>query len=111
MKKYILAIDQGTTGSRAFLFDSQGKAVNSSYKEFKQYYPKPGWVEHDAEEIWKSCADVIKGVLRKTRVPAKKHRCDRHYQSEGNDGCLGPKDIKAVGQSDCLAMPADNGYL
>ncbi len=65
---YILALDQGTTGSRAFLFDAQGRAVASAYKEFPQYFPKPGWVEHDAEEIWASCAAVIKGVLKKSRV-------------------------------------------
>lgn len=67
-KQYILALDQGTTGSRAFLFDAQGRAVTSDYKEFPQYFPKPGWVEHDAEEIWASCAAVIKGVLRKSRA-------------------------------------------
>ena len=69
-KKFILALDQGTTGSRAFLFDKQGRIVASAYKEFKQYFPKPGWVEHDAEEIWKSCTDVIRGALRKGRVSA-----------------------------------------
>ena len=68
-KNYVLALDQGTTGSRAFLFDSKGSAVASAYKEFRQYSPKPGWVEHDADEIWASCAAVIKGVLRKSRVP------------------------------------------
>ena len=66
--QYILALDQGTTGSRAFIFDSKGQIVTSDYKEFKQYFPKPGWVEHDAEEIWRSCTDVIKGALRKSRV-------------------------------------------
>jgi glycerol kinase len=70
-RQFILAIDQGTTGSRAFLFDQKGQIVNSDYKEFKQYFPKPGWVEHDAQEIWKSCTDVIKGVLRKSRISAK----------------------------------------
>lgn len=71
-KQFILALDQGTTGSRAFLFDQDGCIVASDYKEFKQYFPKPGWVEHDAEEIWRSCVDVIKGVLRKSRVSSKK---------------------------------------
>lgn len=67
-KQYILALDQGTTGSRAFLFDAQGHVVANDYKEFPQYFPKPGWVEHDAEEIWASCTAVIKGVLKKSRV-------------------------------------------
>lgn len=70
-KQYILAIDQGTTGSRAFLFDHKGQIVTTDYKEFKQYFPKPGWVEHDADEIWKSCTDVIGGVLRKSRISTK----------------------------------------
>ncbi|VAX36690.1 Glycerol kinase [hydrothermal vent metagenome] len=67
-KGYILALDQGTTGSRAFLFDEKGGVVGSSYREFTQYFPKPGWVEHDAEEIWQSCVAVIKNVLRKTKI-------------------------------------------
>jgi len=67
-KQYVLALDQGTTGSRAFLFDARGRVVASDYKEFPQYFPKPGWVEHDADEIWASCVAVIKGVLKKSRV-------------------------------------------
>jgi glycerol kinase len=51
MKKYILALDQGTTSSRAIIFDNNGLPVASAQKEFKQYYPKPGWVEHDPVEI------------------------------------------------------------
>jgi len=54
----ILGIDQGTTGSRAFIFDDKGKVVTSAYSEFEQFFPKPGWVEHDAAEIW----DVTKKV-------------------------------------------------
>jgi glycerol kinase len=48
----ILGIDQGTTGSRAFIFDDKGKVVTSAYSEFEQFFPRPGWVEHDAAEIW-----------------------------------------------------------
>lgn len=59
MKRYIMAIDQGTTGSRVFLFDEKGDVVGSAYKEFRQIYPKPGWVEHDALEIWKSVEETI----------------------------------------------------
>ncbi len=68
IKKYILALDQGTTGSRAFIFDKNCRPVASDYKEFKQYFPKPGWVEHDADEIWASCVSVIKGALRKGKI-------------------------------------------
>ncbi|QFF98618.1 glycerol kinase [Psychrobacillus glaciei] len=63
MGKYILSIDQGTTSSRAILFDKQGNIVHSAQKEFTQYFPKPGWVEHDANEIWGSVLSVIAAVL------------------------------------------------
>lgn len=67
-RQYILAIDQGTTGSRAFLFDQQGQVVASAYQEFPQYYPKPGWVEHDALEIWTSVETVIRQVLAQSGI-------------------------------------------
>jgi glycerol kinase len=54
MAKYIMAFDQGTTSSRAIIFDHSGKIVASQNQEFKQIYPKPGWVEHDPMEIWGS---------------------------------------------------------
>ena len=63
--KYILAIDQGTTGSRAIVYDQKGKKVASAYQEFPQYFPQPGWVEHDPEEIWESVNTSIQKVLAK----------------------------------------------
>lgn len=63
MGKFILSIDQGTTSSRAILFDKHGNSVHTAQKEFTQYFPKPGWVEHDAQEIWGSVLSVIAGVL------------------------------------------------
>ncbi len=51
---YILALDQGTTSSRSILFNQQGAIVGIAQKEFKQHYPQPGWVEHDAHEIWEA---------------------------------------------------------
>jgi len=63
--KYILSIDQGTTGSRAVVYDKKGKSVAWSYHEFPQYFPKPGWVEHDPEEIWESVNKSIQAVLKK----------------------------------------------
>lgn len=59
----ILAIDQGTTGSRALVFAGDGRLLASSYREFRQYFPKPGWVEHDAEEIWVSVQATIRQAL------------------------------------------------
>ncbi len=62
--KYILAIDQGTTGSRAVVYDKRGRKIASAYQEFKQYFPKPGWVEHDPEEIWLSLNNSIQKALK-----------------------------------------------
>ncbi len=62
-KKYVLAIDQGTTSSRAIVFDKKGDIVTVTQKEFTQYFPKPGWVEHDAMEIWSSVQAVVAEAL------------------------------------------------
>jgi len=64
MGRYILAIDQGTTGSTVMVFDETGRVRGRAYSEFRQYYPKPGWVEHDPEEIWTVTQRVIKAALR-----------------------------------------------
>ena len=65
-KKFIVSIDQGTTSSRAILFDVQGKPIFKSQIEFKQYFPKSGWVEHDPEEIWNSTKRVLLKVINKS---------------------------------------------
>ncbi|MER8704858.1 MULTISPECIES: glycerol kinase GlpK [unclassified Mesorhizobium] len=64
MTGYILAIDQGTTSSRAILFDDKMMVVGSGQKEFTQYYPASGWVEHDPEEIWASVVETVKAALK-----------------------------------------------
>ena len=66
--RYVLAIDQGTTGSTAMVFDAAGMVRGRAYSEFTQHYPKPGWVEHDADEIWTVSLKVIKGALRSAKV-------------------------------------------
>jgi glycerol kinase len=63
MPKYIAAIDQGTTSSRCILFDHGGNIVSVAQKEHEQIYPKPGWVEHDALEIWENVGEVVRGAL------------------------------------------------
>ncbi|WP_147803104.1 glycerol kinase GlpK [Alkalicoccus halolimnae] len=68
---YILALDQGTTSSRAMLFNKAGEIVDVAQKEFKQYFPKPGWVEHNANEIWSSILGVMAEVLNNQNIPAK----------------------------------------
>ncbi len=69
--KYILALDQGTTSSRAILFDSAGQIAGIAQKEFPQHFPRSGWVEHDAEDIWKTQLAVAKSVIRKVKTSAK----------------------------------------
>ena len=68
---YILSLDQGTTSSRAILFDQGGRILQVAQKEFRQYYPQPGWVEHDAEEIWSSQYGVLAEVLAKSGISTK----------------------------------------
>ncbi len=70
MGKYILSIDQGTTSSRAILFNKEGEIVGVAQREFKQHFPKAGWVEHDANEIWTSVLSVIASVLNENNVKA-----------------------------------------
>ena len=67
MKKFIISIDAGTTSNRSILFDLKGKPVYSSQKEFTQYFPKNGWVEHDPNEIWKSTIKTLKDVISRAK--------------------------------------------
>ena len=68
MEKFILAIDQGTTSSRAIIFDQQGAIRTVAQREFTQHFPQPGWVEHDASEIWSTQAGVITEAVAKARL-------------------------------------------
>ncbi|MBN9089815.1 MAG: glycerol kinase GlpK [Reyranella sp.] len=69
--KHILAIDQGTTSTRAIVFGPAGHPVASAQKELPQIFPKPGWVEHDPEEIWRATVEVCRGALANARLAAK----------------------------------------
>jgi glycerol kinase len=71
MEEYILALDQGTTSSRAIIFDHAGQIIALSQKEFKQYFPKPGWVEHDPNEIWSTQAGVAAEATVKAGLNGK----------------------------------------
>ena len=77
MKQYILALDQGTTSSRAILFDHAGSIIAVAQKEFQQFYPRPGWVEHDANEIWATQSGVAIEALARAGI--------------------GPADVAAIG--------------
>ncbi len=68
MKKYVLALDQGTTSSRAIVFDHTGKPLAAASKEFRQIYPQPGWVEHDPDEIWAGQIEVAGKALKKAGI-------------------------------------------
>ncbi|MDI9246154.1 glycerol kinase GlpK [Marinobacter sp. CHS3-4] len=70
MPQYLLAIDQGTTSSRAIVFDTSGKSIATAQQEFKQYFPKDGWVEHDADEIWESTLSVCREALETSGIDA-----------------------------------------
>ncbi len=67
-KEYILSIDQGTTSSRAILFNHKGEIIETAQREFEQFFRKPGWVEHDANEIWTSVLACVAEVLRKSDI-------------------------------------------
>ena len=68
--RHILAIDQGTTSTRAIVFDSSGHPVASAQKELPQIFPRPGWVEHDPDEIWSATVEVCRGALAKAKLEA-----------------------------------------
>lgn len=65
MKKYVMALDSGTTSNRCILFDREGRICSVAQKEFTQYFPQPGWVEHDANEIWQTQLSVAREAMRK----------------------------------------------
>ena len=70
-KKYVMALDAGTTSNRCILFDRDGNIVSSAQKEFRQYYPNPGWVEHDVDEIWASQIGVAMEAFSKIGASAE----------------------------------------
>src|SRR5581483_4226674 len=70
MASYVLAIDQGTTSTRAVVYDAMGKSRGSAARELTQHYPQPGWVEHDPLEIWQSVAEVVPRALQAARIAA-----------------------------------------
>src|SRR5689334_16428076 len=68
---FILALDQGTTSSRAILFNRSGQIHGVAQKEFQQIFPQPGWVEHDPREIWNTQLEVVREVLAKSKLSGK----------------------------------------
>lgn len=75
MKKYYLGIDQGTTGTTVLLLDEDWNLISRSYREHTQYYPQPGWVEHNAVEIWEKVLEAVKEVIQKAAIHPRDLRC------------------------------------
>lgn len=75
MKRYILSLDQGTTSCRAILFDKEGKTVSTGQKEFTQHFPQPGWVEHDADEIFRTQVECIHDCIKLAGVSSDEVAC------------------------------------
>ena len=92
MPKYLLALDQGTTSSRAILFDFEGKIVSSAQYEFRQIYPGAGYVEHDPFDILETQKQAAADVLRRENVQPGEGRGRRRYEPAGDDHRLGPRD-------------------
>ena len=100
-KRYVMALDQGTTSSRCILFDRVGHVCSAAQKEFTQIYPKPGWVEHDPMEIWGSILETIDSAAKEAGIQG----ADLHGTGQsGRDGdALGPLHRCACIQCHCVA--------
>jgi glycerol kinase len=94
MAKYVMALDAGTTSNRSILFNEKGEICSVAQKEFTQYFPKPGWVEHDANEIWSSQLGVAVEAMNKIGAAAEDiaaiEEAQRNRADDGSvaaDGC------------------------
>lgn len=103
-RKYIMALDQGTTSSRAILFDKEGNVVATSQKEFTQFYPKIGWVEHNPMEIWGSQSGVMREVLETNSIRPEEVCAIGITNQKRNYNSLGEKHRKANIQCYSMAM-------
>ena len=107
-EQYILAIDEGTTSTRAIIFNHAGQQVASVAREFTQYFPKPGWVEHQAEEIWNAVQITTSTALINSAIrPDQLTGGHRDYQPKRNHGGLGQGDGPANLPGHRLAVPAN----
>ena len=89
--QYIIALDQGTTSSRSMIFDQHGHIISVAQKEFKQIFPQPGWVEHDAEEIWSTQYGTMAEAVAKANITHAANSRYWHHQSTGNNSSMGKK--------------------
>ncbi len=96
MADYLLAIDQGTTSSRAILFDREGRNRAMAQREFAQHFPADGWVEHDPEAIWETVLATCREVIE--RSGARGDRRHRHHQPARDHAAVGQGDRRAAAQ-------------
>ena len=102
-ERYVAAIDQGTASSRCLVFDRSGRIVSVAQKEHRHIYPRPGWVEHDPEEIWGNVEDVVRTALAEARLEASDLVALGHRQPARDDDRVGSRDRPAGAQRDQLA--------
>ncbi|WND02268.1 FGGY family carbohydrate kinase [Temperatibacter marinus] len=86
---FIIALDQGTSSTRALAFDTEGALLAVSQVDFKQYYPHSGWVEHDAKEIWHTTIEVLQELEAKMNLLGGAPSSSWHYESERDNHSLG----------------------
>ena len=103
MHTYVIALDQGTTSSRAVLFDESARIVAMKSYEFEQIYPQPGWVEHDPAAILNTQVDALREVVRISGVPLDSIAAIGITNQR--ETTLGSENRQAAAQRDCLAMP------
>ncbi len=107
----ILAIDQGTTGTTCLVVDDELSVLGRGYRELEQHFPEPGWVEHDADEIWLGVLQAAARCARRRRHHGARARLDRDRQPARDDRRLGAGHGPAGGAGDRLAGPADRCAL
>ena len=104
--RVILAIDQGTTGTTCLVVDDELRVLGRGYRELPQHFPRPGWVEHDPEEIWASVLARRRRRARRGGRRARRARGDRDHQPARDDAAVGARDRAAGRPGDRLAGPA-----
>ena len=102
-EQYVAAIDQGTTSTRCMIFNRDGRVVNVDQKEHEQIFPRAGWVEHNATEIWNNTREVVAGALGEGRPQRRGHRRRRHHQPARDGAGVGQDHRRAGVQRDRLA--------
>ena len=103
MSKYIGAIDQGTTSTRFIVFDAAGKVVACAQKEHRQIYPQPGWVEHDAEEIWARTQEVMAEAMAEARLKARRPGGNRDHEPARDHAAMEQENGQAASQRNRVA--------